>query len=252
MDPRNNQFEQEQEFERPSGDAAAFSFGANRQEVDERGLATFISQVYLWMFSGLLLTAGVAFTILQSPTLFEALRPFFWPLVIGEFVVVLALVARVHAMSTMAATSLFFLYAAVNGITLSFLLAMYTATSAATVFMVAAGTFGIMAFYGLTTKKDLTKWSSLLFMGVVGILLAMFMNIIFIQSGPMSLIISCVAVFIFVGLIAYDNQMIKATYVSGMESTGEGAKYAILAAFHLYLDFIVLYTHLLNLMGDRD
>jgi len=251
MDPRQTRFEQQQEFETQSGEAAAFGFTARRQ-VDQRGLATFISQVYLWMVAGLLLTAGVSFTLLNTPTLAQALAPFYWPLIIAEFVVVIALVARVHSMSTFMATTLFFLYSGVNGITLTYLLYNYTAASAANVFMITAGTFGIMAFYGLTTKKDLTKWSSLLFMGMIGVLLAMFINLFFMQSSVASLVISCIAVFIFVGLIAYDNQMIKATYVEGMEASGEGTKYAILAAFHLYLDFIVLYTHLLNLMGDRD
>ena len=251
MDPRQTRFEHGQGYSAHEGQASAFAFNPERQ-IDQGGLAKFISQVYLWMVAGLFITAGVSLTILNNASLAEALMPFFWPLFIGKLIVVFALVSRVHSMSLVTATTLFLGYSAVNGITLTYLLAMYTPASAANVFMVAAGTFGIMAFYGLTTKQDLTKWSSLLMMAVVGVFIAMLMNFFFIQSSVFSLAISCLAVFIFVGLIAYDNQMIKATYVDGMESSGEGAKYAILAAFHLYLDFIALYVHLLNLLGDRD
>jgi len=229
---------------------AGLSFG--RAEVSQTGLATFISQVYLWMFAALLLTAGTSFALLNSPALFEALYPYYWGLFIGELVLVFWLAARAHAMSPMLATGVFLGYSGINGITLSYILAQYTQSSAAMVFMITAGTFGIMAFYGLTTKTDLTRWGSLLFMGLIGIVLAMFLNIFIFQSSAMSLIVSCIAVFIFVGLVAWDNQRIKQTYVNGMESTGDGHKFAIVAALNLYLNFIAMFVHLLNILGDRD
>jgi uncharacterized protein len=223
-----------------------------RAEISQAGLATFISQVYLWMFAALLLTAGTSFALLNSPEMFEALYPYYWGLFIGELALVFWLAARAHTMSPMLATSVFLGYAGINGITLSYILAQYTQSSAAMVFMVTAGTFGVMAFYGLTTKNDLTRWGSLLFMGLIGVVISIFINLFIFQSSAMALGISCIAVFIFVGLVAWDNQMIKQTYVNGMESSGEGHKFAIVAALRLYLDFIAIFVHLLNILGDRD
>ena len=235
----------------PEAEAAAEALYAE-PVIDQAGLATFISQVYGWMFLALLVTAGTAFSVLSSESFFYSIREVIIPLFVGKLFVVFFLAARVHAMSPVTATALFFSYAFVNGLTLSVILAMYTASSAANVFAITAATFGVMAFYGLTTKKDLTSWGSLLFMGLVGCIIASIVNMFIFASGPMAMIVSGIAVFIFVGLIAYDNQMIKETYINGMEATGEGHKYAILAALHLYLDFIALFVHLLQFFGDRE
>lgn len=224
---------------------------AGAQQVDISGLSTYVSQVFMWMTAGLLLTAGTSWFVLSSEQVFYAVIPFVMPLFVVELGLVWWMAGAVHRMKPGTATALFFTYAAINGITLAPLIFQYTAESVASTFMITAGTFAVMAFYGLTTKKDLTSMGSLLLTALLGVILAMVVNL-FLQSGPVSIAISCLCVFIFVGLIAYDTQQIKAYYVAGMESSAEGQKYAILAALSLYLDFINLFIHLLSLLGNRD
>jgi FtsH-binding integral membrane protein len=117
--------------------------------------------------------------------------------------------------------------------------------------MATGATFGVMALYGITTKKDLTHIGSMLMMGLVGLVFTMLFGMIFGMSDIMAIIVSCVAVFIFVGLVAYDTQKLRHMYVDGMENTGTGQKIAIMGALSLYLDFINIFIHLLHLIGDR-
>ena len=228
--------------------------GAAAQEtvIDNNGLAVYTAQVFGWMFAALLVTAGVSLGVLSSEELFNTVRGFVWPLIAVKFFLVFMFAASVHRMSAPIAGICFFSYSVATGLWLSIILAMYTASSAANVFMITAGTFGIMAVYGFTTKKNLTSMGSLLFTALIGIILATVLNIFIFQSPMMELIVSCLAVFIFTGLIAYDTQMIRETYMNGMETTSEGQKYAMYAAFSLYLDFVGLFVHLLQLMGDRE
>ena len=127
---------------------------------------------------------------------------------------------------------------------------VYTAASITSTFLVTAGTFGAMSFYGYTTKKDLTSWGSFLFMGLIGIIIASLVNI-FLQSPMMHWIITYAGVLIFVGLTAYDTQKIKEMNILGNEGTDEDTKEAIRGALTLYLDFINLFLMLLRIMGDR-
>ena len=147
---------------------------------------------------------------------------------------------------------MFFAYAFCNGFTLTPIIAMYTGESVAATFMITAGTFGCMSFYGMTTKKDLTSMGSLLLTALIGIIIAMLVNVFILQSSLMGMVISGVAVLVFVGLIAYDTQMIKSTYQEGMERSAAGHNLAILAALNLYLDFVNLFIHLLSFFGNRD
>lgn len=153
-------------------------------------------------------------------------------------------------MSASQATGIFLLYSGINGLTLSFIFLLYTASSVTATFMVTAGTFGAMSFYGYTTKKDLTSWGSFLFMGLIGIIIASLVNI-FLQSSAMHWVISCAGVLIFVGLTAYDTQKIKEMNILGNEGTEEDTKEAVSGALRLYLDFINLFIMLLQFMGDR-
>jgi FtsH-binding integral membrane protein len=174
----------------------------------------------------------------------------FMVLFIAEIGLVFYLAARVMNMSESQAMGVFFLYASLNGITLAPLFLLYTSASLASTFMVTAGMFGAMSFYGYTTKKDLTSWGGFLFMGLVGIIIASIVNL-FMNSSALYWIISYAGILIFVGLTAYDTQKIKEMNILGNEGTEEDTKEAIRGALKLYLDFINLFLMLLRVMGDR-
>jgi FtsH-binding integral membrane protein len=158
----------------------------------------------------------------------------------------------VGRMSADTATFVFLLYAVVNGLTLSVIFMVYTAGSIAGTFLVTAGTFGAMALYGYTTKRDLTSWGNLLFMALIGLILSSVVNMFF--HNPMVYWITTYAgILIFVGLTAYDTQKIKEMNIIGNEGTDEDRKEAIMGALMLYLDFINLFLYLLRLFGrSRD
>jgi FtsH-binding integral membrane protein len=216
------------------------------------GFATFLSFVYGWMFLGLILTAGTTFMVLQSPELANTVANNLLWFFLGEIALVIAISGMVNTMSLPVAALTFLAYSAINGLTLGILVAMYSPISAITAFLTTAGTFGTMTLFGLVTKKDLSSWGSLLFMGLIGIIFASLINIFF-ASSMISILISAVAVFIFVGLIAYDTQKLKHFYRQGMEYTNTGQKIAIMGALTLYLDFVILFQHLLYLLGgSRD
>jgi hypothetical protein len=145
---------------------------------------------------------------------------------------------------------IFVLYATLTGITFSAIFLMYTESSIASTFLVTAGTFAAMSFYGYTTKKDLTSWGSFLFMGLIGIIIASVVNM-FLQSEAMYWVVTYAGVLIFIGLTAYDTQKIKEMNILGNEGTEEDTKEAIRGALTLYLDFINLFLMLLRIMGTR-
>jgi FtsH-binding integral membrane protein len=215
----------------------------------------FLAKVFNWMAIGLGLTALVAFIVASSQTavqFFYVNRVVFYGLIIAELGLVIYLSARIEKLSAGTATALFLLYSALNGVTLSLVLLLYTATSVATTFLVTAGMFGSMAVYGYVTKKDLSSWGSFLIMGLVGIILASLVNI-FVQSSMMSWVISGIGVIVFTGLAAYDVQRISRMGADAMTG-GEGVvkKMAILGALTLYLDFINLFLMLLRFLGNRN
>ncbi len=213
----------------------------------------FLVRVYNWMGSGLALTGLVAWYVSQNEALVYAIvgNPIiFFGLIIAELGAVFYLSARVMKMSATRATSVFLGYAVLNGLTLSVIFLAYTQASITKAFLVTAVMFGSMSIYGATTKKDLSSWGSFLFMGLMGLIAAMFLNFFF-QSGMMDFVISCIGVLIFTGLTAYDTQKILAMNILGNEGTEEDTKEAISGALRLYLDFINLFLMLLRLMGDR-
>lgn len=210
---------------------------------------TLIRQVYAWMGGGLLITALLAMVTISSPALLNAVfgnRLVFYGLIIGELGLVIAISGAINKLSASAASLLFILYAALNGVTMSVIFAVYTAESIASTFVITAATFGAMSIYGYLTKSDLTRWGSFLFMGLIGIVIASLVNI-FTRSSAVSWIISAVGVIVFTGLSAYDTWKIKAMATAG----AEGRKPAILGALTLYLDFINLFLMLLRLLGNR-
>jgi hypothetical protein len=161
--------------------------------------------------------------------------------------------ARIQKIEASTATGLFLLYAAINGLTLSFIFLVYTGTSIAQVFFICAATFVACSIYGMTTRRDLTSWGNFLFMGLIGIIIASVVNI-FMKSPAMQMIISYIGVLVFVGLTAYDTQKLKnmaLTQPEGLEA-GVVRKGAIMGALSLYLDFINLFIMLLHIFGNRE
>jgi FtsH-binding integral membrane protein len=214
----------------------------------------FVRSVYNWMGIGLALTGLMAFYVSSSPTTLRLIfgNPIiFFILILAELGMVFAISGMVNRMSAGTATSLFVIYSALNGVTLSFIFLAYTRTSIVSTFFICAGTFIGCSIYGWATKKDLTSWGGFLMMGLIGIIIASLVNI-FIKSSAMSIIISYIGVFVFVGLTAYDTQKIKnmaMTQPAGLDNAVV-RKGAILGALSLYLDFINLFLMLLRIFGQ--
>ena len=211
-------------------------------------------KVYVWMTLALVITGATAYGVATSPGLMMTIatnRLFFWGLIIAEFGLVVAISAAINRLSLTTATLLFILYSVINGATLSFIFAIYTMSSIASVFFITAGTFAVMAVIGYTTKKDLTSMGKILFMALIGIIIATVVNI-FLKSTGLEMIVSYLGVLIFVGLTAYDSQKIKQMLLTAPDA-GEGAqKLALLGALSLYLDFVNLFIYLLRIFGRRE
>ena len=173
-------------------------------------------KVYVWMTLALVLTGATAYGVATSPGLLMALatnKVLFFGLVIAEFALVFGVSGAINRLSLTTATLMFVAYSVINGALLSFIFLAYTMSSITSVFFITAGTFAAMAIFGYTTKKDLTSIGRLLFMALIGIIIATIVNM-FIGSEGMSMIISYVGVFVFVGLTAYDSQKIKEMLLS--------------------------------------
>lgn len=211
-------------------------------------------KVYVWMTLALVLTGVTAYGVASTPGLINMLmtnRILFWGLVIAEFALVIGISAAINKLSLTTATLMFVLYSVINGAMLSSIFLIYTQTSIVSVFFITAGTFAVMAFVGYTTKKDLTSIGKILFMALIGIIIASVVNI-FLKSSGMEMIVSYLGVLVFVGLTAYDSQKIKQMLLMAPDA-GEGAqKLALLGALSLYLDFINLFIYLLRIFGRRE
>jgi FtsH-binding integral membrane protein len=215
----------------------------------------FLAKVFNWMAIGLGLTGLAAFLTVNSQAALQFVfgnKIVFYGLIFGELGMVFYLSARIEKISAQAATGLFVGYSVLNGVTLSAILLLYTMTSVAATFFITAGMFAAMAVYGFVTKKDLTSWGSFLFMGLIGIIIAVVVNL-FLASPMLSWVISGIGVLIFTGLTAYDVQRITRMGEQGIMNGGEAAirKGAIMGALALYLDFINLFLMLLRFVGDR-
>lgn len=212
----------------------------------------YIAQVYAWMVLALGITAISSGVIVNSPAIQAVLFSSKY-IIFGLFIAQLFLVGylsfRVNKMSYASAVAVFIGYAALTGITISGIFFMYTAGSILSTFAITALTFAVMSFVGYTTKTDLTKFGSLMMMGLIGIIIASIVNF-FMQSSVLYYIISYVGVGVFVGLIAYDTQKIKA--YAHLETAEMRKKAGILGALSLYLDFINLFLMLLRLLGRRN
>jgi len=221
------------------------------QKQVDLGLRTYMLKVYNYMTSGLALTGIVAMLVLQSPEILHAIlgSGFVWLLFIAQLGIVFYLSARIEKMQASTAQAVFWLYAALMGITFSIILVAYTGESVARVFFITAGTFAAMSIYGYTTSRDLSGMGSFLFMGLIGIILASVVNI-FLHSSALQFVLSVVGVLVFTGLTAYDTQKIKSLYYDS-DTAETSKKKAVMGALTLYLDFINLFIMLLRLFGDR-
>ena len=222
----------------------------SRADIDT-GLRQFMISVYNYMASGLALTGVVAYgaavtglyaSLINTPLLF-------WGVTLAPLALVLLLSFRIEIMSLGAAKTAFWAYAALVGLSLSGIFFVYTGTSIARTFFVAAATFLAMSLYGYTTRTDLARTGSFLLMGLFGIIIASLVNL-FLRSTQLDWLISIVGVGVFAGLTAYDTQRIKAMYDWNDDATSAGRK-AVIGALSLYLNFINLFMMLLRLAGNR-
>jgi len=232
--------------------------------VMDEGLRAYMLKVYNYMATGILLTGIIAlisfkmavitdssgaiagFTSIGNTLFFSGFK---WVVMLAPLGIVFYMSFGIKNMSAAKAQTVFWVFAALMGLSLSWILLIYTGASVARVFFITSATFGAMSIYGYTTKRDLTKLGSFLMMGLIGIIIASVVNI-FLKSSMMYFIISILGVLIFVGLTAYDTQKIKNMYAAS--DTGElMGKKAVMGALTLYLDFINLFIMLLRLFGQR-
>ncbi len=227
------------------------------QQKDGALSATFpalMRKVYVWMTLALAITGICAYGVATSPSLLQMIygnSTMIWVLLLAELGLVFYTTARIDRLSLSTATTLFIIYSALNGVTLSSIFVVYSMTSIAKVFFITAGTFAAMALYGYTTKTDLSRIGNILFMALIGLVIATVVNI-FLKSAMFDLILSYVGVAIFVGLTAWDSQKIKRMLAMQTDMGEVAQKYALMGALTLYLDFINLFLYLLRIFGNRD
>jgi FtsH-binding integral membrane protein len=216
---------------------------------DARLASAFLTQAFVWMFAGLLVTAGVAWAVQSSERLVEFAADNFFILFIAQLGIVIGIGAAINRISAAIALALFFVYAATLGITIGLIVSAYATASVVTAFLSASAMFGAAALYGATTKRSLAGLGGILFMGLVGLIVASLLNI-FLASTTVTWVISVVGVVIFTALTAYDVQRIQAGDLAAR--TGSMEKAAVIGALHLYLDFINLFLFILRLVGNRN
>lgn len=227
--------------------------GARSLQIDE-GLRAHMNKVYGLMSVGMLVTGLVAWVVGSNDALLAQIfgTPLKWVVMFAPLAVVFAFGAMIHKMSAATAQLVFFGYAALMGLSISFIFAIYTGVSITQTFLVTAIAFAGLSLYGYTTKRNLSAMGSFLMMGLIGLIVASIVNI-FMASSALQFAISVIGVLIFAGLTAYDTQNIKNTYLQLVQSDREFlGKAAILGALQLYLDFLNLFMFLLQFLGNRE
>ena len=235
---------------RLTGVNTAATVGVPRADRDA-GLRSYMLSVYNYMASGVLLTGIVALLFASSGMAEQVLAtPLRWLIIFAPLAFVMVMSFGMHRMQTATLQTLFWSFATAMGLSMSSIFLVYTGVSIAQTFFAVAAAFLGLSLYGYTTKKDLSGFGTFLIMGVVGILVAMIINL-FLQSPAMHMAISAIGVLLFAGLTAYDTQRIKSMYahVAGTDMMG---KVVIMGALSLYLDFINMFTFLLSFMGNRE
>lgn len=217
-------------------------------------LPALMRKVYVWMSLALAITGFTAFAVASTPNLQQIVLMntwVMWGLIIAEFALVIGISWGINKLSLTTATLLFVLYSVINGATLSVIFVAYSIGTISKVFFITAGTFAVMAFIGYVTKTDLSKLGKILFMALIGVIIATVVNI-FVKSSGLDLILSYVGVLVFVGLTAYDTQKIKNMLWQAGDLSETSQKIALLGALSLYLDFINLFIYLLRIFGRRN
>ena len=218
--------------------------------IDE-GLRQYMLRVYNYMTGGLALTGIVAWLTASSPGMIHAIygTPLLWVVMLAPLGFVFFLSFRINKISLATAQTTFWLYAGVMGLSMASIFLVYTGASVARVFFITAGAFAATSLYGYTTKRDLTALGSFMFMGLIGIIIAMIVNF-FLVSSALQFAISVIGVIVFTGLTAYDTQSIKELYLES-DSHEIAGKKTVMGALRLYLDFINLFIMLMQLLGQR-
>jgi len=208
-------------------------------------------KVYLWMTLALMITGITSAGVANSPNILALIyssQVVMWGIIIAEFGLVIYISARLEKLSLSTATTLFALYSILNGVMLSSIFLLYSTAIISKVFFITAGTFGVTALYGYATKKDLSSLGNILFMALIGLVIATVVNV-FMKSAMFDLILSYIGVIIFVGLTAWDSQKIKHMMMVQQDADESSQKLALIGALSLYLDFINLFLYLLRIFG---
>lgn len=239
------------EWRRIMARSEMFAQSTSKSVQYREGLRQFMLRVYNYMAAALVFTGLIAYGISTNPEMLRAIfnTPLMYVVIFAPVGISLFMGFRLQQMSVTTAQTLFWVFAALIGLSLSSIFIIYTSESIARVFFITASTFAATSLYGYTTKRDLSAFGSFLFMGLIGIIIASLVNM-FMQSSQLSWIISFVAVGVFAGLTAYDTHVLKHMYSEAWQRE-ETEKIAILGALNLYMDFINLFIHLLRFLGER-
>ncbi|HXE55504.1 MAG TPA: Bax inhibitor-1/YccA family protein [Tepidisphaeraceae bacterium] len=221
------------------------------QRLDVGVVTRFFNSVYAWMAAGLALTAAVAWWTSTRPDVMARIGPLIWLLFIVEIVLVMVVAGAVNRISASVATVLFLVFSALNGLTLSGIFLIYAQATIASAFVVAAATFAATSFFGFVTRTDLTRFRSLFFMGLIGLVIASIVSI-FWHPTLLVVAINYLGVLLFVGLTAYDTQRLKLIALQTQNNPALAARLSISGALALYLDFLNLFLFILSIMGGND
>ena len=226
---------------------------AERQFEVSEAFPVLMRKVYVWMTLALVITGMTAYYVATNETILTAIltnKVLFYGLLIAELGLVFGVSAAINRLSLLTATLLFILYSVINGVTMSTIFLFFEVSSIAKVFFITAGTFGAMAAIGYTTKTDLSSLGKILFMALIGLIIATVANMFF-KSDGLTMILSYVGVLIFVGLTAWDSQKIKKMLMQAPDVDEGTQKLALLGALSLYLDFVNLFLYMLRIFGSR-
>jgi FtsH-binding integral membrane protein len=232
----------------------SFGTAAGAAAIDV-GLRAHMNKVYGLMSVGMALTGGVAWAVGTNETMVQAIfmTPMKWVVMFAPLVLVFVFSAMINKLSVAAAQLFFYVYAAVMGLSIAFIFAVYTSESIATTFLVTAIAFAGLSLYGYVTKRDLSGMGTFLMMGLIGLIVASVVNI-FLASSALGFAISIIGVLIFAGLTAFDTQSIKNEYIEHARHADQAwlGKSAIMGALRLYLDFLNMFMFLLQFLGNRE
>ncbi|MEI8700792.1 Bax inhibitor-1/YccA family protein [Mesorhizobium mediterraneum] len=226
--------------------------GAQTGAVFDEGLRKHMLRVYNYMGVGLVVTGVIAFIVASTPALYVPIfsTPLKWVVMLAPLAFVLLFSFKMQTMSAAGAQAMFWAFCAVMGLSLASVFLVFTGTSIARTFFIAATMFGATSLYGYTTKRDLTQFSSFLIMGLIGVVIASIVNI-FLGSTALQFAISVIGIAVFIGLTAWDTQTIKEQFAENFGAESQ-QKLAVFGAFSLYLNFINIFQLLLNFTGERE